>query len=49
LDKIDEESKREKRLEDDGKIQIRKGGYMRSYEPTPEIEWWDAAFLPPTQ
>lgn len=33
--------------ENDGKIHLRKGGYLKSYDPVPELEWWDATFLPP--
>ena len=27
---------------------MRKTANLRSYDPIPEIEWWDAQFLPPT-
>lgn len=33
----------------DGKIHLRKTANLRSYDPVPDIEWWDAAFLPPTK
>ncbi len=33
--------------EQDGRIQIRKSYNFRDYETVPEVEWWDAAFLPP--
>jgi len=31
----------------DGKIHIRQATSFREYESLPEIEWWDAALLPP--
>ena len=30
------------------KIDLRKTANLRSYDPIPKIEWWDAQFLPPT-
>ncbi|TNV80669.1 hypothetical protein FGO68_gene10507 [Halteria grandinella] len=33
--------------ESDGKIHLRKTGYLRAYDAVPDIEWWDAQFLPP--
>lgn len=33
--------------DNDGKIHLRKTGYLRAYDPVPDLEWWDAAFLPP--
>jgi U4/U6 small nuclear ribonucleoprotein PRP3 len=31
----------------DGKIHIKKSSNFRDYEEVPEVEWWDAALLPP--
>jgi hypothetical protein len=39
---INEESKGEK------KIDLRKTANLRTLDPIPEVEWWDAQFLPPT-
>ncbi len=29
------------------KIDLRRTANLRSYDPIPELEWWDAQFLPP--
>ena len=30
------------------RIELRKTANLRSYDTIPELEWWDAQFLPPT-
>ena len=37
-----EETKGEK------KIDLRKTANLRTLDPIPDVEWWDAQFLPPT-
>jgi hypothetical protein len=32
--------------EGEKRIEMRKTANMRSYDPIPEVEWWDAQFLP---
>jgi U4/U6 small nuclear ribonucleoprotein PRP3 len=31
----------------EGKLQLRRTLNLRGFEPVPDVEWWDAAFLPP--
>jgi U4/U6 small nuclear ribonucleoprotein PRP3 len=38
-------SKKDEEPQNEGKILIKRN--LRQYDPAPEIEWWDAAFLPP--
>lgn len=44
---IDTSAKKEE-IKGEQKIDLRKTANLRTLDPIPEVEWWDAQFLPPS-